>query len=130
MYEDSSREMKCTLNPAVAQMSGKCGSLLFKTYTKADGTKQTRAYFMPKKGYDKSTGKIIYGYSRKSKPTKKETVARERFAKASEVFKNMTQDEKMRYNKEWKAAKFKFNGKEYNTLRGYIIARLFAEKVV
>ena len=122
--------MKCTLEDGIESMSGKCGGMLFKTYTRADGTKQTRAYFMPKKGYDKRTGKYIYGYSRKSKPTEKETVARERFAKASEVFKNMTQDEKMRYDKEWKAAKFKFNGKEYATFRGYVIARLFAEKVV
>ena len=122
--------MKCDLNPAIATMSGKCGGMLFKTYTRADGKKQTRAYFMPKKGYDRRTGKYIYGYSRKSKPTEKETVARERFAKASEVFKNMPQDEKMKYDKEWKAAKFKFNGKEYATFRGYVIARLFAEKVV
>ena len=122
--------MKCTLEDGIESMSGKCGGILFKTYTKADGTKQTRAYFMPKKGYDKSTGKIIYGYSRKSKPTKKETVARERFAKASRIVNNMSQDEKMRYNKEWKAARFKLNGKKYNTLRGYIIARLYADQVV
>ena len=64
------------------------------------------------------------------KPSSNMTMAMSRFTMASEVFKNMSQDEKMRYNKEWKAAKFKFNGKEYNTLRGYIIARLFAEKVV
>ena len=122
--------MKCSLEAGIESMSGKCGSLLFKTFTKADGTKQTHAYIMPKKGYNKRTGEYIYGYSRKSKTTKKETVARERFAKAAEVVKNMPQDEKMRYDKEWKADKFKFNGKEYNTLRGYIIARLFAEKVV
>ena len=122
--------MKCSLEAGIESMSGKCGSLLFKTFTKADGTKQTRAYIMPKKGYNKRTGEYIYGYSRKSKTTKKETVARERFAKASRIFKNMPPDEKMKYHKEWKAAKYKFNGKEYATLRGYIIARLFAEKVV
>ena len=122
--------MKCTLENGIESMSGKCGGILFKTFTKADGTKQTRAYFMPKKGYDKRTGRYIYGYSRKSKPTKKETVARERFAKASEAFKNMPDDEKMKYAKEMKAANYKLNGKEYNTLRGYIIARLFADKAV
>ncbi len=122
--------MKCSLEAGIESMSGKCGSLVFRTYKRPDGKSETRAYALPKKGWNNRTGKYIYGYSRKSKPTEKETVARERFAKASEVFKNMTQDEKMRYDKEWKAAKFKFNGKEYNTLRGYIIARLFAEKVV
>lgn len=122
--------MKCDLNPAIATMSGKCGGMLFRTYTKADGKKQTHVYFMPKKGFDRRTGKTIYGYTRKSKPTEKETVARNRFAKAYEVFNNMTQDEKMKYHNEWKAAKYKFNGKEYATLRGYIIARLYAEKVV
>ena len=122
--------MKCTLNPAVAQMSGKCGSLLFKTYTKPDGKKETRAYILPKKGTSPDGRKAYFGYTRTAKLSDNEKLARSRFAKASEVFKNMTQDEKMRYNKEWKTAKYKFNGKKYNTLRGYIIARLFAEKVV
>ena len=42
----------------------------------------------------------------------------------------MSQDEKMKYAKEMKAANYKLNGKEYATLRGYIIARLYAAKVV
>ena len=122
--------MKCDLNPAIASMSGKCGGILFKTFKRPDGKKQTRAYILPQKGWDNRKKKITYGYTRTSKLSEKETAARNRFAQASEVFKNMTQDEKMKYAKEMKAAKFKFNGKEYHTLRGYIIARLYAEKVV
>ena len=64
------------------------------------------------------------------KPSSNMTMAMSRFTMASRIVNNMSQDEKMRYNKEWKTAKYKFNGKKYNTLRGYIIARLFAEKVV
>ena len=64
------------------------------------------------------------------KPSSNMTMAMSRFTMASRIVNNMPQDEKMQYHKEWKAAKFKFNGKEYATLRGYIIARLYAEKVV
>ena len=64
------------------------------------------------------------------KPSSNMTMAMSRFTMASRIFKNMSPDEKMKYNKEWKAAKYKFNGKEYNTLRGYVIARLYADKVV
>ena len=64
------------------------------------------------------------------KPSSNMTMAMSRFTMASRIFKNMPPDEKMKFHKEWKAAKYKFNGKEYATLRGYIIARLFAEKVV
>ena len=66
----------------------------------------------------------------KRKPSSNMTMARSRFTMASRIVNNMPQDEKMKYAKEMKAAKFKFNGKEYNTLRGYIIARLYAENVV
>ena len=51
--------MKCTLNSNIKSISGKVGSLLFKTYTKPDGTKETRAYGLPRK----ENGK--FGYERK-----------------------------------------------------------------
>jgi hypothetical protein len=66
----------------------------------------------------------------KRKPSSNMTMARSRFTMASRIFKNMPHEEKMKYHKEWKAAKYKFNGKEYATLRGYVIARLYAVKVV
>ena len=73
---------------------------------------------------------IRYDTPSNRKPSSNMTMAMSRFTMASRIFKNMSPDEKMKYHKEWKAAKYKFNGKKYNTLRGYIIARLFAEKVV
>ena len=122
--------MKCTLNPAIANMSGKCGDMLFKTYTKADGKKETRAYMLPVKGWNNRTGKPTYGYKRTSKLSEKEVAARERFSKASQIFKNLTKEEYMRYYHQWRAARHILHGKEYNTLRGYVIARLYDEKVV
>ena len=73
---------------------------------------------------------IRYDVPSNRKPSSNMTMAMSRFTMASGIFKNMPHEEKMRYHKEWKAAKYKFNGKEYATLRGYIIARLYAEKVV
>ena len=122
--------MKCTLEAGIESMSGKCGSLVFRTYKRPDGKSETRAYALPRKGWNNRTGKPTYGYTRTSKPTEKEVAARARFATFSEIVNNMPHEEKMKYAKEMKAAKFKFNGKEYATLRGYIIARLYAEKVV
>ena len=41
------------------------------------------------------------------KPSSKMTMAMSRFTMASRIFKNMSPDEKMKYHKEWKAAKFR-----------------------
>ena len=121
MYEDSSRDMKCTLNPGIKNISGKFGGMIFRTFTRPDGSKETRAYGLPRKK-DGS-----FGYERKSPLSKKEIAARERFKKFSDCIANMSDEQKRKYHKEWKAAKYKFNGKEYATLRGYIMARLYAE---
>ena len=122
--------MKVTLAAGIESASGKCGDMMFRTRTRPDGKKETYAYFLPKKGWDDRKKKITYGYTRKSKPTPKEIAARDRFAKASDAYKAMTDEQLKQYQIEWKAARFILNGKKYNTLRGYIIARLYADQVV
>jgi len=57
----------------------------------------------------------------------KELRARARFAEFSQMYTNMSDEQKSKYKKEWKRAQYKFNGKKYNTLRGYIMARFYAE---
>ena len=118
--------MKCTLRPDIESMSGKCGNMLFKTYTKPNGKKETRAYFLPVKDVS-PTGKKTYGYKRQAALSKKEIGARNKFTIVSRQIMNLTDEQRQQYAKEWKAAKYKYNGKKYNTLRGYIMARLYAE---
>ncbi len=124
MYEDSSRDMKVDLMPGIASMSGKMKSkspygkdMIFKTFRRPDGKTETRAYFAPKGGYQRSTPL-----------SDKEIEARKRFAQFSEIFKHMSEETKLQYAREMKAARYKFNGKKYSTLRGYIMARLYAEQ--
>lgn len=39
---------KCSIkNGVIASISGRLGDLLYKTFTKRDGTKETRAYMLP-----------------------------------------------------------------------------------
>lgn len=59
--------------------------------------------------------------------TDKELRARARFKEFSQMYTNMSDEQKSKYKKEWKRALYKFNGKKYNTLRGYIMARFYAE---
>ena len=113
--------MKCTLNPNVKSLSGKANGLLFKTYTRRDGTKETRAYLMPRR----ENGR--YGYERKAALTKGEIDARVRFQNITARIAAMSDGEKQEYAQLWKKAGYKFNGKKYATLRGYIMARLYAE---
>ena len=113
--------MKCTLNSNIKSISGKVGSLLFKTYTKPDGTKETRAYGLPRR-IDGS-----FGYERKAALTEGEIKARVRFQKVSAALNSLSEQSREKFYREWKAARYKFNGKQYATLRGYIMARLYAE---
>lgn len=114
--------MKVTFSdPAIEHVSGRCGQMLYKTFNRADGTKETRVYFLPKQ----SNGK--YGYGRRTKPSEAETRTRARFAQVSHIIKNMPKDQKMEYHKQWVKARYKFNGKKYCTLNGYIRARIYAD---
>ena len=95
---------------------------MFRTFKKRDGSTETRMYLLPRKGNGK------YGYTRKSKASENEQAARSRFTAVSEKIKNLSEEERMNYHKQWVAAKYKFNGKKYATLRGYIMARMYAEQ--
>ena len=124
MYEDSSRDMKVDLMPGIASMSGKLKSkslygkdMIFKTYRRPDGKTETRAYFAPKGGY-----------KRKTPLSDSEIKTRQRFAQAALFFVSLPEETKLQYAREMKAAKYKFNGKEYKTLRGYIVARWYTEQ--
>ena len=113
--------MKCTLNSNIKSISGKVGSLLFKTYTKPDGTTETRAYGLPRKANGK------FGYERKAAVTAGELAARQKFQTATMALQALTEEQRLAYAREWKAARYKFNGKQYATLRGYIMARIYAD---
>ena len=114
--------MKCTLNPKFDSISGRSGNILFKTFHRADGKTETRAYFLP---YNRETGK--YGYKRKAAVTQNEMESRGRFRRVSAIYASLSDETKQRYNREWKKERYMFNGKKYCTLRGYIIARLYAD---
>ena len=116
--------MKVDLMPGIASMSGKMKAkspngkdIIFKTYRRPDGKTETRAYFAPKGGYKRTTPL-----------SDNEIAARNRFARFSDIFKHMPEETKLQYAREMKAARYKFNGKKYSTLRGYIMARLYAEQ--
>ena len=112
--------MKCILNPNFSAISGKSGNVLFKTFHRADGKTETRAYLLPR---NRETGR--YGYKRKAAVTQGEMESRERFKRVSEIYTSLSDETKQRYNREWKKERYMFNGKKYCTLRGYIIARLY-----
>ena len=114
--------MKCELDPNIKSMSGKVGNMLFKTFKRPDGKTETRAYLMPRR----ENGK--FGYERKTRVSEKEKAQRNRFSDVSHMLSSMSEEEKVRYALEWRKANYRFNGKKYATLRGYIMARLFAEK--
>ena len=59
--------------------------------------------------------------------TEREQVARSRFKTVSEQVNAMSAEEKHRYAQEMHDAQMLFNGKKYSSLRGYIMARLYAE---
>ena len=114
--------MKVTFSdPAIEHVSGRCGQMLYKTFKRMDGTKETRVYLLPKQ----SNGK--YGYGRRTKPSESELATRARFTQVSRIIKNMPEDQKMAYRKQWVKDKYKFRGKKYSTLNGYIRARIYAE---
>lgn len=119
--------MKCTLMPGIKSISGSVkqrnGSLLvFKTFNKPavgrkPGETETRAYLMPKR-------------VRSTPPSEKEIAVRQRFAAATLYFQNLSNEQREMYAKTWKRDKYMFNGKKYGTLRGYIVARYYAEHPV
>lgn len=107
--------MKVTLAQGIKSLSGKSGNIIFKTYTRRDGTTETRAYLRP-----------IGGYERSTPATEKELACRERFAAFSKFWIGLPSDNKRRYYQLWKEAGYIYHGKMYATLRGYVMARYYA----
>ena len=115
--------MKCKLNSAIASMSGKCGNVLFKTYKRPNGKTETRAYLLPR---DHCSGK--FGYKRTTPPSDKEIKARAQFSKFAVMYATLTDEERRSYAERYTRDNHVFNGKKYNTLRGYIIANFYASE--
>ena len=66
-------------------------------------------------------------YRRRSVPSENELAARQRFAEIAARIRALSEQQLQEYEQDWRNARFKFNGKKYATLRGYIMARLFKE---
>ena len=58
----------------------------------------------------------------------KELKARALFAEIIGRVKNLPDEQVQAFNDQWRKDRMKFNGKKYATLRGYIVARLYAEE--
>jgi len=110
--------MKVSLPRGIASISGTVSrrpdgcKLIAKTYHKADGSKETRMYWMPK-------------FQRSTPVSDNERAVRTRFTEATRFYQQLTTGQKMQYAEAFKKDRYRFNGKEYVTLRGYIIARFY-----
>ena len=112
--------MKCTLNPNFQAISGKSGKLMFKTFTKPDGTTETRVYTLPRRK-DGS-----YGYERRTPVSKAEQDNRSTFAIAQSLKAKLTDEQKVTLMNEFRQSKGMFHGKRYRTFQGFISAWVFA----
>ena len=65
---------------------------------------------------------------RATMPSEKELERRRRFAEAQAVYNSLTAEELKEYAKAWKSGGYKFNGKRYCTLRGFVFAVAFAKE--
>ena len=117
--------MKCVLSAGIESISGsmkqKNGSrIVFKTFSKPSvnrGSKpETRVYLMRRQ-------------ERSTPLSENEIAARNRFSEAATYYKNLSEEQRMAYYKPWKSANYCYNGKKYNTLRGYVIARFYANDI-
>ena len=112
--------MKCKLNPNIQAISGKSGKLMFKTYTKRDGTTETRVYTLPRRK-DGS-----YGYERRTPVSKAESDNRSTFAIAQSLKAKLTEEQKDTLAHEFDLCKGMFRGKKYRTFQGFVTAWVFA----
>jgi len=112
--------MKVTFMPGIESISGTQKTVFGK-----------RIVFTKRKSDEKGSGRVYLrrdeDYQRRTPVSKKELAARQLFATIAENVKNMTDDEKAQYEILYKKDKRKFNGKTYNTLRGFIVANLYDE---
>ena len=106
--------MKVTFKDGIESLSGKSGNIIFKTYRRG-GKIDTRAYLRP-----------LGGYERSAPVTEKELACREKFAAFQKFWRTLPPDNKMRYQELWNQDGFTYRGKQYGTLRGYVMARYYA----
>ena len=116
--------MKCTLSPGIESISGSVkglnGSrLIFKTYKRPSANRpnktETRVYLSHKQT--------------RTKPLSENEIAcQARFSAARTYAANLSDEQAQRYYDEWKRSDYLFNGKRYATLKGYIMARFYAER--
>ena len=106
--------MKVTFKNGIESLSGKSGNMIFKTYRRG-GKIETRAYLRP-----------LGAYERSAPVTEKEMACREKFAAFQKFWRSLPPDNKMRYQELWKQDGYVYRGKQYGTLRGYVMARYYA----
>ena len=58
-----------------------------------------------------------------SAPSEIELARRKRFAEVQAIYNTLTPEELDQYRAAWKASGYKFNGKKYCTLRGFVFAQ-------
>ena len=90
--------------------------LVYKTYRRIDGTTYSKAYILPEQAFQ-----------RRTPVSEHEKQIRLRFKEAGERAALLSEEQKKQYTEEWIRSKFMFNGKKYCTIRGYIMARVYAE---
>ena len=115
---------KCILKDGIESISGRIGGVEFRTFKRANGKVETRAYPLPRK----QNGS--FGYERKKPLSDNEIAARNRFTQAAEYYVNLSDQQRKQYCKEFSRDKYTFNGKKYSTLRGYVIARFYAGETI
>ena len=64
---------------------------------------------------------------RTTKPSEQELEKRRRFVQVQVALATVTPEQWELYRKAWKACGYKFNGKQYCTLRGYVFAQLYKQ---
>ena len=105
-------------------MEGVSGTL--RTIKIADGIKRKVIVTCSKTGKQRL---YLRDYKTRTAPvTDKELKARGKFAEAAQFYRNLTEEQKEAYSKQWRKNKYRLNGKKYGTLRGYIVALFYMGK--
>ena len=109
--------------PGIESISGSIkganGSrIIFKTYSRPSvnrkGKTETRVY-------------ISHKQTRKKPLSEREHETRHKFTLAAEYYRNLSNEQRQNYREDYVRSNFLFNGKRYTTLKGYIMARYYAE---
>lgn len=101
------------------------GTINKRTYQGPDGIHTVRTYAKTMNG--KTRIYVRDEKPRNTPPTKATLLTRQRFSDCARICRDLSPEQRQTYHDQWVAAKYIFRGKNYNTLRGYIIARLYAD---